>query len=77
MRTIPHPSSCSRVRAAGAALIAAAVAVTVSVTVVAQSGAGPRVADGGCVAGDAGGTIHCSDVLNNSLNDISVHILGH
>ncbi len=59
------------------ALIAAAVAVTVPSAVAAQSGSGPRVADKGCVTGDAGGTVHCSDVLNNSLNDISVRILGH
>jgi hypothetical protein len=29
------------------------------------------------VAGDAGGAVRCQDVLNNSLNGISVHILGH
>jgi hypothetical protein len=32
---------------------------------------------GGCVAGDAGGQVRCENVLNNSLNDVSVHILSH
>lgn len=72
--TIPHPSRGSwrtDAWALGMALIASAVLAA------AHPGAGPRVADRGCVAGDAGGAIRCQDVLNNSLNGISVHILGH
>jgi hypothetical protein len=53
------------------------VLAAASSAVATDRGAGPRVADRGCVAGDAGGAIHCQDVLNNSLNGISVHILGH
>jgi hypothetical protein len=32
---------------------------------------------GGCVAGDVGGQVRCENVLNNSLNNVSVHILSH
>jgi hypothetical protein len=79
MRTIPHPSRpsrCSGASAVGTALIASAALAAVS-SAAAQAGAGPRVADRGCVAGDAGGAVRCQDVLNNSLNGISIHILGH
>ena len=72
--TIPHPSRRSRCTGAwtlGAALVASVALAGMS------SGAGPRVADRGCVAGDAGGAVRCQDVLNNSLNGISIHILGH
>jgi hypothetical protein len=78
--TIPHPSRRSRCTGAwalGTALIASAVLAAVSSVVATHPGAGPRVADRGCVAGDAGGAVHCQDVLNNSLNGISIHILGH
>ena len=80
VRTIAHPSRpsrCTGAPAVGAALIASAVLAAASSAVATDRGAGPRVADRGCVAGDAGGAIHCQDVLNNSLNGISVHILGH
>ncbi|MEA2669854.1 MAG: hypothetical protein QOG45_74 [Chloroflexota bacterium] len=76
MRTIPHPSRpsrCTGASAVGTALIASAVLAAVAT----DPGSGPRVADRGCVVGDAGGAVHCQDVLNNSLNGISVHILGH
>jgi hypothetical protein len=77
--TIPHPSRGSRrtdAWALGTGLIASAALAAVS-SAATQPGAGPRVADRGCVAGDAGGAVRCQDVLNNSLNGISVHILGH
>jgi hypothetical protein len=32
---------------------------------------------GGCVAGDVGGQVRCENVLNNSLNNVEVHILSH
>jgi hypothetical protein len=73
--TIPHPSR--RSRCAGAtALIASGVLAAVS-SAATHPASGPRVADRGCVAGDAGGAVRCQDVLNNSLNGISIHILGH
>jgi hypothetical protein len=80
VRTIPHPSRPSRrtgAPAVGTALLASAVLAAVSSAVTTEPGSGPRLADRGCVAGDAGGAVHCQDVLNNSLNGISVHILGH
>ena len=56
--------------------------VLVAVLAAAASGAArpvsaPVVADRGCVTGDGGGLVHCSDVGNDSLNGISIHILGH
>jgi hypothetical protein len=80
VRTIPHPSRrswCTGASTVGTALIASAVLAAVSSAVATAPGSGTRVADRGCVAGDAGGAVHCQDVLNNSLNGISVHILGH
>jgi hypothetical protein len=77
--TIPHPSRGSGRTGAwalGTAVTASAVLAAVS-SAATQPGAGPRVADRGCVAGDAGGAVRCQDVLNNSLNGISIHILGH
>jgi hypothetical protein len=59
--------------------VVAVLAVVVAAWASVAPGRGPAVADRGCVTGDggAGGLVHCSDVLNNSLNDISIHILGH
>lgn len=55
------------------------VAVLAAVAAASAAGpaTGPVLADHGCVTGDGGGLVHCSDVGNDSLNDISVHILGH
>jgi len=57
------------------------VAVLAAVAAASAAGpaAGPVVADRGCVTGDGGGSglVHCSDVGNDSLNGISIHILGH
>jgi hypothetical protein len=67
-------------RAAAVALAAGAVAlatVALAPAVAARPGLALQPADGGCGAGNVGGVVHCSDVLNNSLNGISIHILGH
>lgn len=68
-------------RAATGALAAGAVAAaaaSVALTPASARGAGLALtpADGGCAA-NASGLVDCSDVLNNSLNGISIHILGH
>ena len=66
--------SARRSRGVGALIAVLGAAVATSAAVAA---AGPALADQGCAAGNAGGLVHCSDVLNNSLNGISIRILGH
>ncbi len=69
-----------RVAAGGlAACAVAAAAVSVALTPAPARGAGLALTPAdGCGAGATmGGLVHCSDVLNNSLNGISIHILGH
>lgn len=68
-------------RAAAGALAAGAVAVAAATVALAPAparspGLALTPADGGCAA-NSGGLVDCSDVLNNSLNGISIHILGH
>jgi hypothetical protein len=64
-----------RSRRSGALLIGATMLGT-GLAAVTPPGAGPRIAADGCaVAGDAGGQVHCENVLDNSLNNISI-VLG-
>jgi hypothetical protein len=68
VRTTRHPGG--RWRYAGAVAICA-----VLLGAAVPAAAAPPV--GGCVAGDVGGQVRCENVLNNSLNNVSVHILSH
>ncbi len=77
MRTIRHLGGRSRRIAVSALGVLALIAAGAPIAATVHSSPGPRVADRGCVVGDAAGQVHCQDVLNNSLNNISVHILGH
>lgn len=81
MRTTTNPRGGSRwtgTLAVGAALLGTALVGAGVAALATGETTHPRVADGGCAAaGGAGGVVRCQDVLNNSLNDISVHILGH
>ena len=63
-------------RSRGVGVLVAVLAVA-AVSAVARPVSAPVVADRGCVTGDGGGLVHCSDVGNDSLNGISIHILGH
>ncbi|HVS44454.1 MAG TPA: hypothetical protein VMU20_19555 [Candidatus Dormibacteraeota bacterium] len=64
-------------RSRGVGVLIAVLAVAAASTV-ARPAAGPAVADKPCATGDGGGgLVHCSDVGNDSLNGISIHILGH
>jgi hypothetical protein len=58
--------------------VVAVLAVAAAWTSVAPD-RGPALADRPCATGDGGsaGLVHCSDVGNDSLNGISIHILGH
>jgi hypothetical protein len=69
-------SRCAGAPAVAAAVVASAVLAAVPTGSATHPRPALRVSDTGCVAGDAGGQVHCQDVLNNSLNDVSVHILG-
>lgn len=64
------------VRSSVAHVLAAAVAVAGAATIGAAA-AHPVAADGCSATPPAGGLVQCSGVLNNSLNGISIHILGH
>jgi hypothetical protein len=63
-------------RTRGVGVVVAVLAVAAA-SAAARPATGPVVADRGCVTGDGGGLVHCSDVGNDSLNGISIHILGH
>ncbi|HEX6493412.1 MAG TPA: hypothetical protein VF112_07855 [Candidatus Dormibacteraeota bacterium] len=58
------------------ALVIAVLAVA-AVSAAVRPAAGPAVADRPCTAAEGGGVLDCSDVDNDSLNGISIHILGH
>ncbi|TMD02585.1 MAG: hypothetical protein E6J03_09045 [Chloroflexi bacterium] len=66
-----------RSRGVGILVAVLATAAAAAASAAAGPAAGPALADRGCVAGDGGGLVHCSDVGNDSLNGISIHILGH
>ena len=64
-------------RSRGVGVLVAVLATAAAASAAAGPAAGPVLADRGCVTGDGGGLVHCSDVGNDSLNGISIHILGH
>ena len=63
-------------RSRGVGVLVAVLAVAAA-SAVARPASGPAVADKPCVTGDGGGVVHCSDLGNDSLNGIEIHILGH
>jgi hypothetical protein len=76
VRTTRDPGGRSR-HLGAVAVTAALLGFAVPAAAVTPTALASRAADGGCVAGDAAGQVRCENVLNNSLNNISVHILGH
>ena len=63
-------------RSRGLGILVAVLAVAAA-SAGARPTTGPVVADHGCVTATGGGLVDCSDVGNDSLNGISIHILGH
>jgi len=59
------------------ALVGSACPVAAAAASPVRPDAAAHPADGGCVVDDVAGQVTCSDVGNDTLNDLSIHILGH